>query len=235
MELVGGDVSRVRLERWQALTPEQRRGFAPLCPDLVVELSSPSDDGPRGLTALRKKMGLYRANGAQLGWLVMPEQQAVEVWSAGDAAPQRRAPAQSLDAEDLFPGLQIDRAEVWAGCESFRTQPLRPLRSLRHRALVASLPGLSTQIPQRLKSLFCCIRLLSIAVVTLYGQPRIQVEQQREQRSQLLAFVDRAADLIRAEGDRRAELERLRDGAERRRAGAEQQRALQEALTALEP
>jgi Uma2 family endonuclease len=36
------DASLVRLDRWQALTPEQRRGFAPLCPDLVVELASPS-------------------------------------------------------------------------------------------------------------------------------------------------------------------------------------------------
>jgi len=32
------DASLVRLERWQALTPKERRGFAPLCPDLVVEI-----------------------------------------------------------------------------------------------------------------------------------------------------------------------------------------------------
>ena len=35
------DAAVVRLERWQALTPEQRRSFPPLCPDLVVELASP--------------------------------------------------------------------------------------------------------------------------------------------------------------------------------------------------
>ena len=34
------DASLVREERWQALTREQRRGFPPLCPDLVVELAS---------------------------------------------------------------------------------------------------------------------------------------------------------------------------------------------------
>jgi Uma2 family endonuclease len=49
------DASVVRLERWQALTPEQRRGFPPLCPDLVVELVSPSDGGPRGSEALRRR------------------------------------------------------------------------------------------------------------------------------------------------------------------------------------
>ncbi len=47
------DAALVLEERWQALNPEQRRSFPPLCPDLVVELASPSDEGPRGLTALR--------------------------------------------------------------------------------------------------------------------------------------------------------------------------------------
>jgi Uma2 family endonuclease len=67
------DVSLVRKDRWQALTPEQRHGFPPLCPDLVIELASPSDEGPRGVTALRRKMDQYQANGARLGWLLVPE------------------------------------------------------------------------------------------------------------------------------------------------------------------
>ena len=110
------DASLVRQERWQALTPEQRRGFAPLCPDLVVELASPSDLGPRGLTALRRKMAAYQANGAQLGWLLIPEHQAVEVWPAsGSGEPQRIEAATSLDAGSPFPGLQIDLLEIWQG------------------------------------------------------------------------------------------------------------------------
>ena len=110
------DASLVRQERWQALTPEERRGFAPLCPDLVVELASPNDIGPRGLTALRSKMATYQANGAQLGWLLIPEQQAVEIWPAtGSGDPQRIEAATSLDAGSLFPGLQIDLQEIWQG------------------------------------------------------------------------------------------------------------------------
>ena len=108
------DASLVRQERWQALTPEQRRGFAPLCPDLLVELSSPSDEGPRGLSALRRKMGAYQANGAQLGWLLIPDQQAVEIWPAsGVGDPQRVEAATELDAGPLFPGLRIDLEEIW--------------------------------------------------------------------------------------------------------------------------
>ena len=110
------DASLLRQERWEALTPEERRGFAPLCPDLVVELASPSDQGPRGLTALRQKMAAYQANGAQLGWLLIPEQQAVEVWPAsGGGDPQRIDAATSLDAGPLFPGLTIDLLEIWQG------------------------------------------------------------------------------------------------------------------------
>ena len=108
------DASIVREKRWRALTPEERRGFAPLCPDLVVELASPSDEGHRGLTALRRKMAAYQANGTQLGWLLIPDQQAVEIWPAiGAAEPQRVDVATELDAGPLFPGLRIDLEEIW--------------------------------------------------------------------------------------------------------------------------
>ena len=62
----------MRLDRWQALTPSS----AVASPNLVVEIASPSDEDPRGLTALRCKMAAYHADGARLGWLLIPHQQA---------------------------------------------------------------------------------------------------------------------------------------------------------------
>ena len=112
------DASLVALDRWQALSAEQRRGFAPLCPDLVVELASPSDQGPRGLTALRQKMAAYQRNGARLGWLLIPAQQAVEIWEPladPPAQPRRLEAATHLDAAPHFPGLVVDLEEIWAG------------------------------------------------------------------------------------------------------------------------
>ena len=112
------DASLVALDRWQTLTPEERRGFAPLCPDLVVELASPSDEGPRSLTALRRKMAAYQRNGARLGWLLIPAERAVEVWGPlGDPTPEPRRieAATSLDGAPAFPGLVIELAEIWAG------------------------------------------------------------------------------------------------------------------------
>ena len=108
------DASLVQINRWQALTLEQRRGFAPLCPDLVVELASPSDEGPRALTALRSKMAVYQANGARLGWLLIPHNQVVEVWPAsGD--PKSFNGIEVLEAGAEFPDLQLQLAEIWAG------------------------------------------------------------------------------------------------------------------------
>jgi Uma2 family endonuclease len=57
------EASWIRQERWNALTKEQRVGFAPICPDFVVELRSPSDR----LSELQDKMQEYLANGARLG------------------------------------------------------------------------------------------------------------------------------------------------------------------------
>jgi Uma2 family endonuclease len=113
------DAAVVRAERWQALTPEQRRGFPPLCPDLVVELVSASDEGPRGAEALRPKMAAYLANGAQLGWLLFPEQKAVEIWQTeGEGpvpGPRRLEPASRLEGGTLFPALVLELEEIWAG------------------------------------------------------------------------------------------------------------------------
>lgn len=112
------DASVVRLGRWQALSPEQRRGFPPLCPDLVIELASASDDSPRGGEALRRKMAAYQANGAQLGWLLFPEQRAVEIWQAhtdsgAAATPERLDNAMRLEGGDLLPGLVLELEEIW--------------------------------------------------------------------------------------------------------------------------
>ncbi|PHX56836.1 hypothetical protein CP500_003295 [Tychonema bourrellyi FEM_GT703] len=49
------DASWIKLERWNALTEEQKASFAPICPDFVIELRSSSDT----LKGLQKKMQEY--------------------------------------------------------------------------------------------------------------------------------------------------------------------------------
>lgn len=65
----------MKLERWEALSSEQRRKFPPLAPDFIVELRSLSDD----LKPLQDKMHEYHDNGVRLGWLIDPQNQRVEI------------------------------------------------------------------------------------------------------------------------------------------------------------
>ena len=109
------DGSLLREDRWLALSPEQRRRFPPLCPELVIELASPSDEGPRGVSALRRKMALYQANGARLGWLLLPHERAVEIWRGGQQGMAERLDnASRLDGVGLAEGLALDLEEIWA-------------------------------------------------------------------------------------------------------------------------
>ena len=70
------DVAWVKRERWEALSPKERKRFAPLCPDFVVELRSETDR----LNKLQDKMQEYIDNGAQLGWLIDPIEKKVHVY-----------------------------------------------------------------------------------------------------------------------------------------------------------
>jgi hypothetical protein len=146
------DASVVRLECWQALSPEQRRGFPPLCPDLVIELASASDDSPRGAQALRRKMAAYQANGAQLGWLLFPEQRAVEIWRAhtdsGAAATQS-----AWTTPCTWRAATCFRSWYWSWRRSGRREPwaqgLRTDgRSLKEAAEKMGAPAIPTPPPE---------------------------------------------------------------------------------------
>lgn len=53
---------------------------------------------------------------AQLGWLLLPAEQAVEIWrGAGTSPPECLQPAVVLDGGDLFTGLRLELSEVPAG------------------------------------------------------------------------------------------------------------------------
>jgi Uma2 family endonuclease len=97
------DASWVKMERWNALTPEQREKFLPLCPDFVVELRSPSDS----LTELREKMQEYIENGASLGWLIDRKNKRVEIFRPNQAVEILENPA-TLSGEDVLPGFVLD-------------------------------------------------------------------------------------------------------------------------------
>ena len=101
------DAAWIKLERWEALTPEQRRKFPPLAPDFVVELRSASDE----LKPLQDKMKEYRDNGVRLGWLIDPQLQRVEIYRPSQDGSVLQSPA-TLSGQDVLPGFVLDLGEI---------------------------------------------------------------------------------------------------------------------------
>jgi Uma2 family endonuclease len=102
------DLSWIRLERWNALTDEEQKRFAPICPDFVVELRSESDS----LEALQEKMKEYMENGAQLGWLIDPVEKRVYVYQPQSIALCLEQP-QTVSGEPLLQGFALEMKEIW--------------------------------------------------------------------------------------------------------------------------
>jgi len=103
------DASWVSQERWETLTPQQRKGFIPLCPDFVIELRSESDSLPK----LQAKMDEYINNGARLGWLIDPQNRRVEIYRAQREVEVWENPTE-LSGEEVLPGFVLNLKRVWA-------------------------------------------------------------------------------------------------------------------------
>ena len=102
------DVSWIEISRWNELTKQQRRRFAPIAPDFVLELLSPNDR----LQDVRFKMREYRECGVKLGWLIYPDEKRVEIYRLGREVETLVAP-QSLSGENLMPGLIVELDEIF--------------------------------------------------------------------------------------------------------------------------
>jgi Uma2 family endonuclease len=102
------DVAWVRRGRLESVTPAQREKFLPLCPDFVVEVRSPSDS----LRVTQEKMNEYRANGAQLGWLIDAGARRVYVYRPGAPVECLDGPTQ-LSGDPVLPGFVLNLAPIW--------------------------------------------------------------------------------------------------------------------------
>jgi Uma2 family endonuclease len=102
------DASWIKLERWNALTAEQKASFAPICPDFVIELRSSSDT----LTSLQDKMQEYLANGALLGWLIDRKNRTVHIYRPNQE-PEILANPETVSGDPELPGFALQMAKIW--------------------------------------------------------------------------------------------------------------------------
>lgn len=102
------DASWVRREKWDALSEDEQEGFAPLCPDFVIELRSRWQT----LKAQQQKMQEYLNNGTQLGWLIDPPGRRVYSYRPGEEV-EVLTDAATVSADPILPGFVLHLAELW--------------------------------------------------------------------------------------------------------------------------
>ena len=102
------DASWMKLERWNLLSEEEQQGFAPICPDFVIELRSKSDT----LKPLQEKMEEYmRESGIRLGWLIDRKNKRVYVYRPQSVECLENP--DSVSAEDVLSGFVLNMSKVW--------------------------------------------------------------------------------------------------------------------------
>ena len=94
--------------RWNALSKQEQDGFAPICPEFVIELRSPTDSLPD----LQAKMRLWTANGAEVAWLVDPVRKAVEVYRPGREAEVMEG-GSAVEGDGPVAGFVLELGRVW--------------------------------------------------------------------------------------------------------------------------
>ena len=102
------DASWIKLERWNALTEEQKASFAPICPNFVIELKSASDS----LSDLQKKMQEYIDSGALLGLLIDRKKRKVHIYRP-NREPEILDNPETVSCEPELPGFVLRMAKIW--------------------------------------------------------------------------------------------------------------------------
>lgn len=102
------DASWVSHERLANLTREQLEKFAPVCPDFVIEICSPSDN----LDKIKAKMLEYIANGCRLAWLIDRKSRQVFVYRENGTINLVDSFDQKLSGETVLPGFELVLAEL---------------------------------------------------------------------------------------------------------------------------
>jgi Uma2 family endonuclease len=81
-------------------------------PTAVIEVVSPDQN----VADLRLKCRLYRARGADVCWLIQPDQRWVEVWDTANEG-TRLADDDALESPAL-PGFRLEVARLWAAIDA---------------------------------------------------------------------------------------------------------------------
>ncbi len=103
------DVAFISFERAPDPFPDK---LVPAMPDLAVEIKSPSNT----MTELHAKAQRYLGLGTTVVWIVLPDEQSVEVCRLAETGEIQRevcGPADTLSGEQVLPGFRLDVRRIF--------------------------------------------------------------------------------------------------------------------------
>lgn len=112
--LLGPDVAFLRYDNIPQPPTEK---YVPVMPDLAVEIRSPFDT----LAKIRRKAQVYLRNGSTIVWLVLPEQQGVEVWRRDSESrfySELVGVGGKLYGENILPGFEMEVSLIFPPTQS---------------------------------------------------------------------------------------------------------------------
>lgn len=104
----GPDAAWIRKDRWNALSPAEKKQFAPVVPDFIMEMRSPSDR----LKPIQEKISEFLECGCQLAWLIDPEKRQTTVYRA-DGSETIVPFDEILSGEAVLAGFSVKLGELF--------------------------------------------------------------------------------------------------------------------------
>jgi len=95
------DASWTLISRIKLLGSRRKKSFWPLCPDFVIEID-----------AKKEKMREYLEQGAQLGWLINPDNKSVEIYRPGGQS-EKLSDVNKIEGEGPVAGFILDLTNIW--------------------------------------------------------------------------------------------------------------------------
>ncbi len=95
-------------EKWNSLTKEQQKKFAPVVPDFIMELRSPNDN----VKPIEDKILEFMECGCRLAWLIDPIKQQTTIYKS-DGSETKVSFNELLSGEDVLPGFEVKLSELF--------------------------------------------------------------------------------------------------------------------------
>ncbi len=102
------DAAWISNERWEKIPEQDKKQFAHICPDFIIELRFESDV----LKTLQDKMQEWMDNGCRLAWLIDPGEEKVYIYRENKTNDVISSFDKKVSGEDVLIGFELELNKI---------------------------------------------------------------------------------------------------------------------------